>query len=105
VQVALDDFGSGYSSLSSLSQLPIDILKIDKSFLKAVGRGRASTAIAEGIIALGQSLGLEVIAEGVETAEALAFLRRRHCSRAQGYYFCQPMPAHDFEQWYRKRIA
>jgi predicted signal transduction protein with EAL and GGDEF domain len=104
IQVALDDFGTGYSSLSSLSQLPIDILKIDQSFLRAAGRDRASAAIAEGIIALGHSLGLEIIAEGVETAEALAFLRGRNCSRAQGYYFCKPMPAREFQQWCQARF-
>jgi EAL domain-containing protein (putative c-di-GMP-specific phosphodiesterase class I) len=105
VHVALDDFGTGYSSLSSLSQLPIDILKIDKSFVQAVGRDRASMAIAEGIIALGQSLGLEVVAEGVETAEAHAFLKERNCARAQGFYFSRPLPADDFERWYRSRAA
>lgn len=99
VKVALDDFGTGYSSLSYLSRLPIDILKLDQSFVKGIGRNGASTAIAEGIIALGRSLGLEVIAEGVETEEAMSFLRAQHCPRGQGFLICKPMPPAEFQQW------
>ena len=99
VKIALDDFGTGYSSLSYLSRLPIDILKLDQSFIKGIGDGGANTAVAEGIIALGRSLGLEVIAEGVESAAALDFLRAQHCPRSQGFHFSRPMTAAQFEQW------
>lgn len=105
VQVALDDFGTGYSSLSNLSELPINILKLDQSFVQKIGRDRSSIAITEGIIALGHSLGLEVIAEGIESEEALSFLRAHQCRRGQGFHFCRPMPADDFEQWYRSRAS
>ncbi|HYD95972.1 MAG TPA: EAL domain-containing protein [Noviherbaspirillum sp.] len=99
IKVALDDFGTGYSSLSYLSQLPIDILKLDQSFIRGIGQNSANGAITEGIIGLGRSLGLEIIAEGVETQEALDFLRARKCRRGQGYHFCPPLPANDFERW------
>ncbi len=103
VKVALDDFGTGYSSLSHLSVLPIDILKLDPSFVQGVGRNGACLAVAEAILALGKSLGLEIVAEGVESADALDYLRTRQCRRAQGFYFCQPMPAAEFEEWFRGR--
>ena len=104
-KVALDDFGTGYSSLSYLSRLPIDILKLDQSFVKGIARNRVNAAMAEGIIALGQSLGLEVIAEGIESEEDLAFLQSHHCRRGQGFHFCHPMPAREFEQWCRTRAT
>ncbi len=103
VKVALDDFGTGYSSLSHLSVLPIDILKLDPSFVQGVGRNGACIAVAEAILALGKSLGLEIVAEGVESADSLDYLRTRQCRRAQGFYFCQPMPAAEFEEWFRGR--
>lgn len=99
IKVALDDFGTGYSSLSYLTKLPLDILKVDQSFIRGLGDSHANVAITEGIIGLGRSLGLEIIAEGVESEEALSFLRERGCRRGQGYHFCKPMPAHEFEQW------
>lgn len=103
IKVALDDFGTGYSSLSYLSRLPIDTLKLDQSFIKGIGHKGADTAITEGIIGLGRSLGLDVIAEGVESAAALDFLRGHRCRHCQGFYFCRPMPANEFEQWYGRR--
>lgn len=105
IKVALDDFGTGYSSLSYLSRLPIDILKLDQSFIRGIGHNGTDTAITEGIIALGHSLGLEVIAEGVETVAALDFLRKQHCQHGQGFHFCRPMPAAEFEAWYERRAA
>ena len=105
IKVALDDFGTGYSSLSYLSQLPIDILKLDQSFVRGIGNDSANSAVTEGIIGLGRSLGLEIIAEGVETQEALEFLRARQCRRGQGYHFCRPLPASDFERWLHRRAA
>jgi diguanylate cyclase len=105
IKVALDDFGTGYSRLSYLSQLPIDILRLDQSFVRGIGKNSASAAITEGIIGLARSLGLEMIAEGIETQEALEFLRDRHCRRGQGYHFCCPLPANDFERWFRRQSA
>jgi diguanylate cyclase (GGDEF)-like protein/PAS domain S-box-containing protein len=106
VKVGLDDFGTGYSSLSDLSRLPIDILKLDQSFVQAIGRnGARGGAMADGIIALGRALGLEVSAEGIESAESLAFLKARHCRRGQGFHFCRPLPVREFEQWSRARAV
>lgn len=105
VKIALDDFGTGYSSLGYLSRLPIDIVKLDQSFVKEIGSNQASTAIAKAVIALGQSLGLDVIAEGVESNDALAFLRAHQCPRSQGFHFSPPMPARQFEQWWASQPA
>jgi len=105
IQIALDDFGTGYSSLSQLTQLPLDKLKIDRSFISNLERGGPSPAIVEAIIALGRTLDLEIVAEGVETEESLEFLRRRRCHHAQGYYFGHAMPAGEFTAWYRERFA
>lgn len=92
--IAIDDFGTGYSSLSYLKRFPIDTLKVDKSFVRDITTDSNDAAIIETIIALGQSLDIEVVAEGVETAEQLAFLSARECSAIQGYYFSKPVP-HD----------
>ncbi len=105
VQIALDDFGTGYSSLSQLSRLPLDKLKIDRSFVSNLEPGGPGPAIVEAIILLGRTLDLEIVAEGVETAESLDFLRERACHHAQGYYLGVPMPADAFAQWYRDRTT
>jgi diguanylate cyclase (GGDEF)-like protein len=90
VQIAVDDFGTGDSSLSYLSGLPIDCVKIDKSFVVQTTKGGRDAAIAQAIISLGHSLGLRVLAEGVETPEQLEFLRRHGCNEYQGYLFSRP---------------
>lgn len=90
VSIALDDFGTGYSSLSYLKRLPIDVLKIDKSFVDGIGVDEKSEYIAESIIKLSHSLDLKVVAEGVETREQLGYLDRMKCDVAQGYYFSKP---------------
>ena len=96
VRLALDDFGTGYSSLGYLKRFPLHILKVDKSFIG--GSDAESRAISRAIIGLGRSLGLEVVAEGVERDEHLDFLRRERCSLAQGYWFSRPRPAAELQR-------
>jgi diguanylate cyclase (GGDEF)-like protein/PAS domain S-box-containing protein len=93
VQLSIDDFGTGYSSLSYLHRLPLDTLKIDRSFTKSIGLEGDSMEIVRTILPMANSLRLNVIAEGVETAEQLAILRKLRCEYAQGYYFSKPVTA------------
>jgi diguanylate cyclase (GGDEF)-like protein len=92
IVIAIDDFGSGYSSLGYLSKLPIGILKIDRSFVNVIDKGPEEGAVAQAIIRLGHTLGLEIIAEGIETAEQLAELTKRGCILGQGFLLGRPAP-------------
>lgn len=103
LKIALDDFGTGYSSLSYLSRLPIDKIKVDKSFVYRIESDAASRTITNAIIALGHTLHLEIVAEGIESENVLRYLRSHGCDLAQGYYVCAPIAADAFESWYRKR--
>lgn len=101
IKIALDDFGTGYSSLNYLSRLPIHKIKVDKSFVQRIETDTASRAITEAVIALGRTLNLEIVAEGIETADVLQYLKRHGCGQAQGYYVAKPLPAESFAAWYR----
>jgi EAL domain-containing protein (putative c-di-GMP-specific phosphodiesterase class I) len=97
VTLAIDDFGTGYSSLSYLRRFPIDVLKIDQSFIRQISRGGDESVIVTAVIGLAKNLKLSVVAEGVETLEELEFLRAQGCDEVQGYYFSRPVPAASFE--------
>jgi EAL domain-containing protein (putative c-di-GMP-specific phosphodiesterase class I) len=94
--LAIDDFGTGYSSMSLLKKFPIDVLKIDRSFVREITSNSEDKAIADAIIALGRVLDLTIVAEGVETAEQEAFLRAHNCDEVQGYLISKPVPADEF---------
>lgn len=101
IRISIDDFGTGYSSLAQLRNLPVDELKIDRSFVKQLPENRADAAIVSATIDLAHNLGLEFVAEGVETKPALRWLRERGCERAQGFYISPPLPAEEFVVWVR----
>jgi diguanylate cyclase (GGDEF)-like protein len=105
VRLSLDDFGTGYSSLSHLKQLPVDTLKIDQTFVRNVTQGGRDAAIVHSIIVLSHSLGLVVVAEGVETEAERRFLRDASCDQMQGYLFGRPVAAEEFEKQLREDKA
>jgi EAL domain-containing protein (putative c-di-GMP-specific phosphodiesterase class I) len=101
VRVSVDDFGTGYSSLAYLSKLPLDVLKIDRSFVRELDaegtRGDQASAVAQAITSLGHSLGLDVLAEGVETRGQLERLDHIGCDEVQGFLFAKPVPPNELE--------
>ena len=99
VRIAIDDFGTGYSSLSYLKRFPIDTLKIDRSFIRDVSRNRDDAAIVKAIVAMARSLNLEVVAEGIETEDQLAFIRSQDCPVVQGFLFKGPLAPWEFDEW------
>jgi diguanylate cyclase (GGDEF)-like protein/PAS domain S-box-containing protein len=105
VRLAIDDFGVGYSSLTHLKRFPIDTLKVDRSFIRDIPQNTEDKAITEAIIAMGKSLDLTIVAEGVETLEQQTFLQEHDCDEMQGFYFSKPIPSEQFAQLLRKRMA
>lgn len=101
VQVALDDFGTGYSALSYLKKFPIDYIKIDRSFVRELGSSHEDGALCQAIIVMAHSLGMQVVAEGIETQRQLELLREMGCDYGQGYYFSPPMRPAAFETWHQ----
>lgn len=91
VRIAIDDFGTGYSSLAYLKRLPIDLIKIDRAFVKDIDRDSNDAAICTTVVVLAHNLGVKVCAEGVEDAAQSAFLASHHCDVLQGYYFSEPL--------------
>jgi EAL domain-containing protein (putative c-di-GMP-specific phosphodiesterase class I) len=105
VSITVDDFGTGYSSLSYLARLPIQSVKIDQRFVHGLEQNRNDEAITQAIIALSHSLGLRVIAEGVETAAQFDFLQRHGCEEAQGYLISRPLEEPELRRWWNAREA
>ncbi|MCB1704045.1 MAG: EAL domain-containing protein [Halioglobus sp.] len=101
VKIAIDDFGTGYSSLSYLAKFPIDTLKVDAFFVSKIPDDAYAMTLTETILGLGRELSLHLVAEGVETAEQMHYLRERGCDSAQGYWFSRPQPAAEFKVWLR----
>jgi EAL domain-containing protein (putative c-di-GMP-specific phosphodiesterase class I) len=99
VQLSIDDFGTGYSSLSYLQRFPIDTLKIDRSFVSQMIENEENFQIVRTIVSLAQNLGMDVVAEGVETEEQLALLRQLDCENGQGFFFSNPLEASELDEF------
>src|ERR1700704_923815 len=101
IKLAFDDFGTGYASLSYLTKFPVSRIKIDRSFIGKITDNAEDTAIVRALITMAHNLGLEVIAEGVETEAQAAFLLNERCAEAQGFLYSKPLPAQEFEAYLR----
>ncbi len=104
LQIAMDDFGTGFSSLYYLKNFPIDVIKVDRSFIKDIEKDAKIRAIIESIVSLAHNLDLKVTAEGVETEDQLAFLMETSCDFAQGYYFARPINSTKSTQFLQKHV-
>ncbi len=105
INLAIDDFGTGYSSLSYLKQFPLNVLKIDSSFIRDLTTDKEDAAIVDAIMAMSKSLGLTVVAEGVETEEQLTYLKQHHCQRAQGYFLSRPLDKAGFIALVKQKVS
>jgi EAL domain-containing protein (putative c-di-GMP-specific phosphodiesterase class I) len=103
VKIAIDDFGTGYSSLSYLRRFTVDQLKIDRSFVQDIEMSEDARSIVEAVVHLAHSLGLRVVAEGVENISQSDFLSKLKCDELQGFYFSRPVPTREFESWMSSR--
>lgn len=104
LRLAIDDFGTGYSSLSYLKKFPIDTVKVDRSFIMDIPNGTDDMAITSAVIAMAHRLNMEVVAEGVETAEQLEFLQREGCDYAQGFLFSKALPLDSMKQLFAPNV-
>ena len=105
VQIAIDDYGTGHSSLSRLARLPVDQLKIDRQFVQALLTNPVDAAIVASTVGLAHSIGVPVVAEGVEDEATVAQLRELGCDLVQGYFYTRPLPPAEFERWLAARAA
>jgi EAL domain-containing protein (putative c-di-GMP-specific phosphodiesterase class I) len=105
VRLSLDDFGTGYSSLGYLREHPVQAIKIDRSFIEGVADSATAATLAGTMIAMAHALGKQVVAEGVETAEQLEFLRERNCDVAQGFFLAKPMPTAEVTAMLQGRLG
>jgi EAL domain-containing protein (putative c-di-GMP-specific phosphodiesterase class I) len=105
VKIAIDDFGAGFSSLSTLQRFPLDTIKIDRSFIRDVATAGEDSSLAEAIISMGKTLSLTVVAQGVETKEQAEFLREHACDEFQGFYFNKPVSAPQFTELLEAQTA
>jgi EAL domain-containing protein (putative c-di-GMP-specific phosphodiesterase class I) len=105
VRIAMDDFGTGYSSLGNLRSFPFDKIKIDRSFVSDLENNPDAVSIVHAVVGLGHNLGMATCAEGVETSQQLAYLRREGCSEVQGYYYSKPKPAAEVDKMIRQSLS
>jgi EAL domain-containing protein (putative c-di-GMP-specific phosphodiesterase class I) len=105
IRIAIDDFGAGYSSLATLQRFPLDTIKIDRSFIRDVATLPADSSLAKAIIAMGKSLSLTVVAQGVENEAQAEFLREHACDELQGFYFNRPVSTQQFTELLQAQTA
>jgi EAL domain-containing protein (putative c-di-GMP-specific phosphodiesterase class I) len=105
IQVAMDDFGTGHSSLAMLRTLPLNVLKLDRSFVQHLPESETDAAVASAVVTLARRLGLSVVAEGVETEAQQHFLAEIGCDVLQGFLFSRPLPTAEFEAWLSRRYG